>query len=85
MNILGLGLPELIVITLVLLLFFGAKRLPGLFRSIGESIGELKSGLQQPAAEQQSPEQTAPSANSQSTDGAPTSDSTNGTTNSNAR
>lgn len=45
MNILGLGLPELIVIALVLLLFFGPKRLPSLFRSIGTSVGELKKGL----------------------------------------
>ncbi len=45
MNILGLGLPELIVIALILLLFFGPKRLPGLFRSIGTSVSELKSGL----------------------------------------
>lgn len=46
MNVLGLGLPELIVIALVLLLFFGSSRLPGLFRSIGTSIKELKQGLQ---------------------------------------
>lgn len=45
MNIFGLGLPELIVIALILLLFFGPKRLPGLFRSIGTSIRELKTGL----------------------------------------
>ncbi|MCA9361153.1 twin-arginine translocase TatA/TatE family subunit [Candidatus Kaiserbacteria bacterium] len=46
MNIIGgLGLPELIVIALILLLFFGSKRLPGLFRSIGTSIKELKDGL----------------------------------------
>lgn len=45
MNILGLGLPELIVIALILLLFFGPKRLPGLFRSIGTSVKELKDGL----------------------------------------
>jgi sec-independent protein translocase protein TatA len=46
MNVLGFGLPELIIIALVLLLFFGSARLPGLFRSIGTSIKELKQGLQ---------------------------------------
>lgn len=45
MNIFGLGLPELIIIALVVLLFFGKDRLPGLFRSIGTSIKELKDGL----------------------------------------
>lgn len=45
MNIFGLGLPELIVIALVLLLFFGPKRLPGLFRSLGSSISEFKRGV----------------------------------------
>lgn len=45
MNIFGLGLPEIIIIALVLLLFFGPKRLPSLFRSIGTSVRELKEGL----------------------------------------
>lgn len=40
-----MGLPELIVIALIVLLFFGKDRLPGLFRSIGTSIRELKDGL----------------------------------------
>lgn len=40
-----MGLPELIVIALIVLLFFGKDRLPGLFRSVGTSIRELKDGL----------------------------------------
>lgn len=51
MNIFGLGLPELIVIALILLLFFGPKRLPGLFRSIGTSVRELKKGLSEDTPE----------------------------------
>jgi sec-independent protein translocase protein TatA len=45
MNILGLGIWELAIIALVLLLFFGANRLPELFRSFGTSVRELKRGL----------------------------------------
>lgn len=33
---------ELIIIFLIILLLFGAKRLPDLFRSIGQSIKEFK-------------------------------------------
>jgi sec-independent protein translocase protein TatA len=35
---------KLAIIILVLLLFFGAKRLPQLARSMGESINEFKKG-----------------------------------------
>jgi sec-independent protein translocase protein TatA len=38
------SLPELIVILVVVLIFFGPKRLPGLSRAIGKSISEFKRG-----------------------------------------
>ena len=38
----NLGVPELVIIFLMILLLFGAKRLPGLFRSFGQSLGEFK-------------------------------------------
>lgn len=41
----GLGLPELIIILVILLLLFGATRLPKLAKSIGESAGELQKGF----------------------------------------
>lgn len=40
-----LGLPELIVILVILLLLFGAKKLPQLSRSVGESAKELRKGF----------------------------------------
>jgi sec-independent protein translocase protein TatA len=40
-----IGLPELIIILVILLLLFGAKRLPKLSHSIGESARELREGL----------------------------------------
>jgi len=45
MNIFGLGLPEIILILVVLLLLFGKDKLPGLARSIGRSFNELKAGF----------------------------------------
>ncbi len=36
---------ELIVILIILLLLFGSTKLPKLARSIGESAGELKKGI----------------------------------------
>lgn len=41
----GLGWPELLVILAILLLVFGAAKLPKLSRSAGESINEFKKGL----------------------------------------
>lgn len=41
----NLGLTELIVILVIIILLFGAKKLPELARSIGQSAKELRSGL----------------------------------------
>lgn len=42
---LGLSMPELIVIVLVALLLFGAKKLPELGRSVGRTLTEFKKGV----------------------------------------
>lgn len=41
----NIGIPELIIILVILLLIFGAKKLPELARSIGSSAKELRKGL----------------------------------------
>lgn len=38
---------ELVIILLVIILLFGAKKLPQLARSLGESINEFKKGKQE--------------------------------------
>ncbi len=38
----GLGMPELVIIFFVLLLMFGAKKLPELARGMGKAINEFK-------------------------------------------
>lgn len=45
MNIFGLGTPELILILVVFLLFFGKDKLPELAKSIGRSFNALKDGF----------------------------------------
>lgn len=41
----NLGLPEIILIVVVALLFFGPSRLPGLGKSVGEAIRGFKKGI----------------------------------------
>jgi len=50
MNMIGFMSPgplEIIVILLVVLLLFGAKRLPDLARSLGKSLNEFKRGREE--------------------------------------
>lgn len=41
----NIGAPELILILLIVLLLFGARKLPELSRSIGSSVKELRKGM----------------------------------------
>ncbi len=41
----GLGAPELLIILIIVMLVFGAARLPKLARSLGQSSKEFKKGL----------------------------------------
>ena len=40
---------ELLIVLFVILLLFGAKKLPGLARSLGRSLGEFKKGKEEGA------------------------------------
>lgn len=44
-EILGIGAPELIIVLAIILLLFGGKKLPELFKSAGSSVRELRKGL----------------------------------------
>lgn len=39
------GLPELLIVLLIVLLLFGSTQLPKLSRSVGQSIRELREGF----------------------------------------
>ena len=39
------GLTEIIILFLIILILFGAKRVPDLFRAVGSSIRNFKSGI----------------------------------------
>lgn len=46
-----MGWQELLVILVIVLLIFGAKRVPEIFRSLGAGVGEFKKGLREGAEE----------------------------------
>ena len=41
----GIGAPELIIVLVVFILFFGAKKLPDLSSAMGKSVTNFKKGL----------------------------------------
>jgi sec-independent protein translocase protein TatA len=56
-----IGAGEIILILAVLLLLFGAKKLPELARSIGKSARALKDGMKEGMAEDDDEDESKPS------------------------
>lgn len=48
----GLGYQELLIILVIVLIVFGANRLPELARSLGSSVKEFKKGVNEVKAEE---------------------------------
>ncbi|MBO5749299.1 MAG: twin-arginine translocase TatA/TatE family subunit [Muribaculaceae bacterium] len=45
LGLLGLGTQELIIIALIVLLLFGARKIPELMRGVGKGIRSFKEGM----------------------------------------
>lgn len=51
MNFSNIGFTEILVLLLVFVLFFGARRIPEIGASIGKGIREFKNSLRDPSGE----------------------------------
>lgn len=55
----GLGVPELLIIVLIILLFFGAKRLPGIGTGLGKTVKEIRNIKKEMSRDKESAKKTA--------------------------
>jgi sec-independent protein translocase protein TatA len=56
----GLGVPELAIIFLIIIVLFGANKIPQIGKGIGEGIRNFKKGMHESDEPQQIPEKTTP-------------------------
>ncbi len=54
----SLGVPELMIIFLIIIVLFGASRLPQIGKGIGEGIRNFKKGIKEGEEPDQIPEKT---------------------------
>ncbi len=54
---LGLGMPELIVILIVILLLFGAKKIPELMKGAGKGVRAFKDGMKEATTDETTEEE----------------------------
>ncbi len=53
----GMGVPELMVVLVIVLIFFGAGKLPEVMGSLGKGIQQFKRGLKEPPEIDVTPDQ----------------------------
>jgi sec-independent protein translocase protein TatA len=63
--IFGLGVPELVIILVILLVLFGGAKLPSLAKGLGQSIKEFKKASKE-VEEADKPSETKPAAEGKS-------------------
>ena len=54
----SLGVPELMIIFLIIIVLFGASRIPQIGRGLGEGIRNFKKGIKEGDEPEQIPEKT---------------------------
>ena len=55
-----LGWPELLLIVFIVLILFGAKRIPDMMKSMGQGVKEFKKAVKDVAVDDESPTPTKP-------------------------
>jgi len=43
----GIGMPEILIIALIIIILFGARRIPELAKGLGEGIRHFKTGIRE--------------------------------------
>ena len=56
-----IGLTEILIILLVLVVFFGAKRIPEIARALGRSLNEFKKGREEAGENPEDSDKSKPS------------------------
>lgn len=54
----AIGMPEILIIAAIVLLLFGARKLPELARSLGGSVNEFKKGMAEGVEKKDAPART---------------------------
>lgn len=63
----GLGMQEMLLIGLVILIFFGAKKIPEFMKGLGKGVREFKDGIKEVKKDSEDSRTTAPTTTSTST------------------
>jgi sec-independent protein translocase protein TatA len=56
----GFGIKEILVIVLIVVVLFGAKRIPELMRGMGRGVREFKDGMKGDGKDDNPPDKKAP-------------------------
>lgn len=66
----GLGMQEMLLIGLVILIFFGAKKIPEFMKGLGKGVREFKDGVKEVNKDSESTTRNAPTTTTTTSAGA---------------